>query len=64
VPKGTPDDIVQKIAADLQQALASDEVKTKMGEQGAEPEGMAPDAYTAWVNKDIKQWLDIEKTAE
>lgn len=64
VPKGTPDDVVQKIAADLQAALASDEVKTKMGEQGAEPEGMAPDAYTAWVNKDIKQWLELEKTAD
>jgi tripartite-type tricarboxylate transporter receptor subunit TctC len=64
VPSGTPEAVVQKINVDLQQALASDEVKAKMGEQGAEPEGMAPDAYRAWINKDIKQWLDIEKTAD
>jgi tripartite-type tricarboxylate transporter receptor subunit TctC len=64
VPKGTPGDIAEKINADLLQALASEDVNAKMAEQGAEPEGMSADAYTAWVNKDIKQWLDIEKTAD
>jgi tripartite-type tricarboxylate transporter receptor subunit TctC len=63
-PKGTPDAIVEKISQDLLQALASDAVQEKMGAQGAEPEGMAPEAYRAWVNKDIKQWLDIEKAAD
>lgn len=64
VPQGTPDDIVQKINADLLKALAADDVKEKMGEQGAEPEGMTSKEYTAWVNKDIKQWLELEKTAD
>jgi len=63
-PKGTPDEIVAKINDDLLKALASDDVKEQMGMQGAEPEGMEPEEYRAWVNKDIKQWLDIEKRAD
>ena len=64
VPRETPDEIVAEISRAVLEALQSEGVREQMAAQSAEPAGMEPEAYTAWVNEDIGKWLSIMKTAE
>ena len=62
-PAKTPAAIVSKVSADTAKALALDDAKKRMIEAGAEPAPMAPDAFKAFVNKDIAKWLVLAQKA-
>jgi tripartite-type tricarboxylate transporter receptor subunit TctC len=60
-PKGTPADIVEKLAASAAQALKNPEVIAKYEAMGAEPVGSTPTQFAAYVESEAKKWNDIVK---
>ncbi len=62
-PAKTPAAIVSKVSADTAKVLALDDAKKRLIEAGAEPAPMTPDAFKAFVNKDIAKWLALAQKA-
>jgi tripartite-type tricarboxylate transporter receptor subunit TctC len=60
-PKGTPADIIEKLAASAAQALKNPEVIAKYEAMGAEPVGSTPTQFAAYVESEAKKWNDIVK---
>ncbi len=60
-PKGTPADIVEKLAASAAQALKNPEVIAKYEAMGAEPVGSSPAQFAVFVESEAKKWNDIVK---
>jgi len=62
-PAATPRAIVDKVSADVGQVLALPDARQRLIDVGAEPAPNAPDAFAAFVNRDIAKWLDLAKRA-
>jgi tripartite-type tricarboxylate transporter receptor subunit TctC len=62
-PAATPAATVARISADVGKAMASAEVKQKLALEGAEPAPNSPDEFTAFVNAEIRKWLDVAAKA-
>ena len=60
-PKGTPADVVEKLAASAAQALKNPEVVAKYEAMGAEPVGSTPAQFALYVESEAKKWNDIVK---
>ena len=60
-PKGTPADVVEKLAASAAQALKNPEVIAKYEAMGAEPVCSTPAQFAAYVESEAKKWNDIVK---
>ncbi len=58
-PGSTPPTLVARISADLRKILNSEDLKKRLAEQGAEPAPSTPDEFRAFVNRDIRKWLDL-----
>jgi tripartite-type tricarboxylate transporter receptor subunit TctC len=58
-PAGTPKDIVDKIAADLREVLASDEVNQKLVDLGAVPAPNSPAQFATLIATDRKRYERI-----
>jgi tripartite-type tricarboxylate transporter receptor subunit TctC len=61
-PKGTPDAVVQKIAADAKQALDSPEVKEKFVAAGFIPHPMTPSEFDAFITQEREKFRRIITT--
>jgi tripartite-type tricarboxylate transporter receptor subunit TctC len=60
VPKGTPRDVIDKMNAAVQKALADDAVRRKLGDLGAQPlPGSTPESVAAFLAKEIEVWRPI-----
>jgi tripartite-type tricarboxylate transporter receptor subunit TctC len=62
-PAKTPAAIVSKVSADLGRMLKEPDAVKRLATAGAEPAPNSPEAFTAFVNKDIAKWLDLAKRA-
>ncbi len=62
-PKGLPDEIVNRVNAALKEALASDEVKRALQEQGLDAIGGTPAELMERVRTDLGKWNSVVKTA-
>jgi tripartite-type tricarboxylate transporter receptor subunit TctC len=60
-PAGTPNDVVEKISADLRGVLAADDVKQKLVELGAIPAGNTPAQFEKLIDKDRKRYAQLIK---
>jgi tripartite-type tricarboxylate transporter receptor subunit TctC len=58
-PAGTPQDVVSKLNTALNAALANDEVKKKLGVEGAETLPASPAAYAADIGSEETKWSEI-----
>ena len=58
-PAGTPKEIVEKIAADLREVLAGDEVKARLIELGAVPAPNTPAQFAAMIETDRKRYAQV-----
>jgi tripartite-type tricarboxylate transporter receptor subunit TctC len=58
-PVGTPEAIVQKVSADLHEALDDPEVRTRFAANGAFVRHMTPDEVTAFVQSEQRTWRPI-----
>jgi len=63
VPKGTPKEVIAKIHAETVKALADPALRERLAQQGAEPGGMAPDAYAKFVRDETVRWGELAKSA-
>jgi tripartite-type tricarboxylate transporter receptor subunit TctC len=63
-PRGTPKDVVQKINADIEQALKAPEVREGLATLGAEPAGGSPADFKKLIDSETAKWRDIIETAK
>src|SRR4051812_12663431 len=62
-PAGLPPPLLQKISADVGQAVRSPEMGARMANLGLEPVGSTPEQYNAQIRQEIDKWAAIVKTA-
>jgi tripartite-type tricarboxylate transporter receptor subunit TctC len=60
-PAGTPPDIVNRMAAAVQQGLKDPSTKKRMEEMGTEPVGDTPVEFRAFMQAEVKKWGDFVK---
>ena len=62
-PKGTPKDVVDKMAAEMRKALTSDELKAAWTGLGAETPNLYGDDFGKFVSAEVKRWAEVVKTS-
>jgi len=65
-PKGTPDDVVQRLTSSLQKALQDQNVIQRFAELGTAPVSQAdatPEALSKTLNEEIDRWAPVIKDA-
>jgi tripartite-type tricarboxylate transporter receptor subunit TctC len=62
-PAGTPRPVIDKLNKVLGDALASDEVKKQLGNDGTEITPGTPEDYAAFIDKDEKKWSQLLKAS-
>jgi tripartite-type tricarboxylate transporter receptor subunit TctC len=62
-PTGVPTPIVGRLAREYAQALNATDVRTRLLNLGAEPNGQTGPAFTAMVRDDVARWAKIVKAA-
>ena len=62
-PKGTPQDIVDKLNAEIGKVIARADVKKMWGEQGAVPMTMTPAEFDKYLRADIEKWANVVKVS-
>jgi tripartite-type tricarboxylate transporter receptor subunit TctC len=60
-PAAAPKDLVARISADVNKVLADPDVKQKMLAAGAEPHGMSPGEFAAFVRSEMEKWARLMK---
>jgi tripartite-type tricarboxylate transporter receptor subunit TctC len=58
-PAGTPRPVLDRLNKALRAALASDEVKKQLAEDGTEITPGTPDDYADFIDKDEKKWSEL-----
>jgi tripartite-type tricarboxylate transporter receptor subunit TctC len=62
-PAGTPQAIVDKLNAAINQAISRPDVKAAWDTQGAVPLAMSPAEFDVYLRKDIEKWAKVVKDA-
>ncbi|MBR0870160.1 tripartite tricarboxylate transporter substrate binding protein [Bradyrhizobium tropiciagri] len=62
-PAGTPRPIIDKLNKALHAALASEEVKRQLGNDGTDITPGTPEDYTDFIDKDEKKWAQLVKAS-
>jgi tripartite-type tricarboxylate transporter receptor subunit TctC len=63
VAAGVPKDVVAKISADMNKALASPEVKARMAEVGLTPVGTTSEQFASYIHAEIPKWAKVVKAS-
>lgn len=62
-PAGTPRDVVEKIAHDVQTVLKDEDVRKQLRESGATPVGDSPAQYAQTLKREVQMWGDLIQSA-
>lgn len=62
-PAGTPQPIIDKLAATFQKVIASPATKSKLAAQGVETFYLGPEDFVAYIAQDQKRMADLIKSA-
>ena len=62
-PKGTPQEIVDKLNAEIAKVIARADIKKMWGEQGAVPMAMTPAEFDKFLHSDIEKWAHVVKVS-
>ena len=62
-PKGTPQEIVDKLNAEVTKVIARADIKKMWGEQGAVPMTMTPTEFDKYLRADIEKWAHVVKVS-
>ncbi len=62
-PAGTPRPVVDRLHAELSNALTDPEIKGKLDALGNEVSGIGPDAFAAYVKTEVTRWAEIVSKA-
>lgn len=60
-PAKLPKDVVMKFNADINKALKDPDLAKKLGDQGADVSGTAPDKFATLIRDDIARWGKVVK---
>lgn len=60
---GTPRDLVQRISAEVSQAIKSSELTQRMTQLGMEPVGSTPGQFDALIRAEIEKWSRVVKVS-
>lgn len=60
-PAGTPPQIVTKLNAAVNEALAAEDLKALLAKQGAEPTGGTPEKFAGEIKSELALWTDVAK---
>jgi tripartite-type tricarboxylate transporter receptor subunit TctC len=63
-PPRTPRDIVNKISADIAEAIRSPQVRKRFDDLSAEPVGSDPDAMARFMREETARWRAVIKAAD
>jgi len=64
VPKGTPNEMVQKLNLEIQRALEDREFVQQISTIGIDPLGSTQDEFAAFLRREIPRWRQIVQDAE
>lgn len=62
VPAGTPQPIIDRLAQEIQKAIAHEETKVKLQGMGVEPTSSTPAEFKKFVDDQMKFWSNLVKT--
>jgi tripartite-type tricarboxylate transporter receptor subunit TctC len=62
-PAGTPQPVLEKLAADVQRAWAAPDVKDRLGKVGLEPMPMSPAEFKAFVKSEVEDAAKVLQAA-
>ena len=62
-PAGMPKEIVDKLAAPIEKALAKDDVRQRFRDVGVEVYWIGPDGFSAYVKDELVKWTTLIKAA-
>ena len=62
-PAGTPKEIVARLNAEINKALATEEMKEFLIREGAVPSPTTPEAFGELIARDIERWRKVGKTS-
>lgn len=62
-PSGTPAEIIRRLNADLQVALATKELRDVAVAQGLDPSGGSPEQFAAAISEEIAKWTRVVKSS-
>jgi tripartite-type tricarboxylate transporter receptor subunit TctC len=62
-PAGTPKEIVAKVNADIQKAMALPDVKQQLENQGLQAAGGSPEQFDAFMRVEVEKWSKAIKAA-
>jgi tripartite-type tricarboxylate transporter receptor subunit TctC len=62
-PKGTPQSVVDRIAAQVSLATKDPQIKAQFLKLGVEPVGSNPTEFAETISADIKQWAKAVQIA-
>lgn len=63
-PSKTPNEIVNKLSAEMQKVLQTPEVHAKLIEYGIDPVGGTPEQFDAFIHSEAKRWAEVVKKAD
>jgi len=63
-PPKTPRDIVNKVSADIAEAIRSPEVRRRFDDLSAEPVGSDPDAMARFMREELARWRAVIEAAD
>jgi len=62
-PAGTPKDIIVKLNAEANRALAMQDVKDRMAGAGMQPAGGTPEEFGKFIRAELAKWGPVVKAA-
>lgn len=62
-PAGTPRDVIAKLNAEANKALALPEVREKLAAAGIEPAGGTPQQFADFINNEMQRWAKVAQAA-
>ena len=62
-PRGTSSDVVARLNAEVQRAVASPEARELLSAQGLDPAADSPEHFAAFIGSEIAKWSRIVKTS-
>jgi tripartite-type tricarboxylate transporter receptor subunit TctC len=62
-PAGTPKDVIVKLNAEANKALAAPDVREKLAAAGIEPAGGSPAQFAEFIQSEMQRWAKVAKAA-
>ena len=62
-PAGTPKEVIAKLNAEVNKALAAPDVREKLAAAGIEPAGGTPQQFADFIQSEMTRWSKVAKDA-